>query len=98
MPVRLSLFSLLWIYDMINLLFSPHSYISSISHSHVIPSSLLLPNNPPAALEKLLRLLQSISQVLAAWSLATEDIKLYLLLRQQFALGLSFSPYPILYH
>ncbi|KAE8451597.1 hypothetical protein EG329_003670 [Mollisiaceae sp. DMI_Dod_QoI] len=43
--------------------------------------------NDAGALEKILRLLQSISQVLAAYSVTIEDTKTWLLLRRQFALG-----------
>ncbi|CZR57126.1 uncharacterized protein PAC_07015 [Phialocephala subalpina] len=39
------------------------------------------------AIEKILRLLQSISQVLAAYALTSEDVQTWLLLRRQFALG-----------
>jgi hypothetical protein len=40
-----------------------------------------------AGLEKILRLLQALSQILAAISATPEDIKIWLLLRAQFALG-----------
>jgi len=43
--------------------------------------------NDAGALEKILRLLQSISQVLAAYSITAEDTQTWLLLRRQFALG-----------
>ncbi|KUJ21915.1 peroxin PEX11-1 [Mollisia scopiformis] len=43
--------------------------------------------NDAGALEKILRLLQSISQVLAVYPLTSEDAKTWLLLRRQFALG-----------
>ena len=40
-----------------------------------------------AALERILRLLQALSQVLVAYSLSIEDAKVWLHLRKQFALG-----------
>ena len=57
-----------------------------------LPSSRALPYLNPGltstgGLEKILRLLQSLSQILAAWALTSEDAQLWLHLRRQFALG-----------
>jgi hypothetical protein len=46
-------------------------------------------DKPSAALEKILRLSQSLSQILAAYATTAEDTKTWLLLRRQFALGSS---------
>jgi hypothetical protein len=60
---------------------------------------LCLTNVPQrkGGLEKLLRLLQSLSHILVAWALNAEDAKLWIHLRRQFALGsapsvFSYSP------
>jgi hypothetical protein len=45
---------------------------------------------PPAALEKILRFLQSLSQILAVYAATVEDAKTWWLLRTQFALGVCF--------
>jgi len=49
-------------------------------------------DKPSAALEKILRLSQSLSQILAAYATTAEDAKTWLLLRRQFALGSSLLP------
>jgi hypothetical protein len=49
----------------------------------------LLLTSPSAALEKILRLSQSLSQILAAYATTAEDAKTWGLLRRQFALGSS---------
>jgi hypothetical protein len=51
----------------------------------------------PGALEKILRLLQSISQIFAAYASTAEDAKIFWLLRRQFALGSSLASDPLHY-
>lgn len=73
-----------------------------LSSSHFSPSSLPLlsrsnhnhnhnpTNTPTAAIEKTLRFLQGISQILAAYATSSHHVSIWLLCRQQFALGRRF--------
>jgi hypothetical protein len=49
----------------------------------------------PGALEKILRLLQSLSQIFAVYASTAEDTKTFWLLRRQFALGPSLASNPL---
>jgi hypothetical protein len=54
------------------------------------PAAQLPDGHPAGALEKLLRLLQSLVQIIAALSTNSEDVELWRHLRRQFALGRDF--------
>jgi len=64
----------------------------AIHPNHVTPR-IPLPLTSPAGLEKILRLLQSLCQILTAFALTQEDAKIWMHLRKQFALG-TLPPFP----